>query len=342
MAGIGRDALRAWDEEQAQAGVWDPDPPAIAAQRRAVRRWNLEADALTKAAAELPSCGRNWVAFTCPGGHVHHVRRRCGLATLCPDCARAESARLAALYAVRVRALLARSPGGVRARLVTLALRPRAAETLPDAFERCRLHGKRVLRVLWGIPVDRLDWQLYRRVFPLVPRELAAVDGRERRAWTARRRRVEADARRRLSGWLIASEFGERGMKAHVHALVVGRWIPQHRIAEAWRLVTGDSAIVDVRLARDVKEVTKYAVKFFGRAPAELASLYRATCGRRRIEAVGQLRKPIEGEVRDRAPIACPTCGEPLKAIGLIPAALWAIGVREPLEQHRFRARAGP
>jgi hypothetical protein len=240
---------------------------------------------------------------------------------------------------------MARSPGGVRPRLVTLALRPKATEDLSDAFERCRLAGKRVLRVLWGVPISAADWRLYRRVFPLHPRETAAAGGRERTAWAARRRRVEADTRRRLAGWLIASEFGERGMKAHVHALVVGRWHPQGRISEAWRLATGDSSIVDVRLARDVKEVTKYAVKFFARSPEELASLYRATCGRRRIEAVGQLRGAVEGEQPECEPVTCGVCGEVMRPWGLIPPALVDQGVQVPPEQYLFRsrrARAGP
>lgn len=368
-AEIARGALRAYDEAEAQRPDREltafkrrvtsrstgevrwvteygrQEPPTITALRRAVRRHQLEADMLCRAADELPACGRGRVVFRCSHGHTHQVVRTCRLATLCPDCARAESARLSQLYAVRVRALLARSPGGVRARMVTLALRPKATETLPDVFERCRLAGKRVLRVLWGVPLSAADWRLYRRVFPLHPRETAAAGGRERTAWAARRRRVEADSRRRLAGWLIASEFGERGMKAHVHALVVGRWHPQARIAEAWRLATGDSSIVDVRLAHDVKEVTKYAVKFFTRSPEELASLYRATCGRRRIEAVGQLRGAVEGERPEREPVMCGVCGEVMQPWGLIPPALVDQGVEVPPDNYLFRsrrARAGP
>lgn len=343
MADVVRDGVRRLDEMEAQAGrAGAEDPPAVAAMRRQIGRLSREADALFKAADEYPLCGRAWVYHVCraPGCKgVLHTARRCGLATICPACARSAAGRLRAIYTARVSAQLAGALKGIRPRLVTLALRPNASETLTDSFERCRVAGKLALRVLFGVPSSRREWAAYFLVFPVTAAELRAAA--MPRAKTARRRRVRANPLRNAAGWLIASEFGERGMKAHVHALVIGRYVPQALVSKCWRLLTG-SFIADIRIARDVGEVTKYPVKFIARSPDELAQLYRATAGRRRIEAFGCLRG---GEDGDREALACPCCGGPVRAVGLIPAALWAMGVRIPDAEHRFRGakpREGP
>lgn len=347
-ADVLREGVRRLDEAEAQAGrSADPDSPVVAAMRRQLARLYREADALFKAGDEYLLCGRAWVHHECTTrgcSGVVHTLRRCGLATVCPDCARAEAARLRTIYTARVNVQLAGALKGIRPRLVTLALRPHAGETLPDAFERCRAAGKLALRVLWGVPTRKREWALYFELFPVTAAELARADGKLHRATAARRRRVKTDRLRQAAGWLIASEFGERGMKAHVHALVIGRYVPQATISKCWRILTG-SFVTDIRLAKSVREVTKYAVKFIRRSPDELAQLYRATCGRRRIEAVGCLRGRVEGEDGEREPLVCPCCGGPVVPVGLIASELWAMGVRAPPAEHRFRGvkpREGP
>jgi len=337
-------AVRAWDEWAAPGG--EDEPATVTAQRAGLRRRQTEIVALDKAADTLERCGRDLIAWRCTANpaHVHITRRWCGLATLCPDCARMESGRLAAVYGERVRAVLRRGVKGVRARLVTLALRPRATETLEDAFERCREHGRRVLRVLYGVPVGRKDWQLYRELFPLSARELEAAGDKPRQAWAARRRQVEAATIRKAAGWLVASEFGERGMKAHVHALVLGRYVSHRLLSRAWHLATGDSFVADVRPARNVLEVVKYPVKHIARSPAELAALYRVMAARRRIEAYGSLRARSAGEQDAKPGMTCPECGEAMEGWGVIPEVMARAGVRAPPSAYQFRpfGRAGP
>lgn len=48
----------------------------------------------------------------------------------------------------------------------------------------------------------------------------------------------------------------------HLHVLVVGRFIPHSELRKAWYAVTGDSLIVDIRLARNKGDVSHYVTKY--------------------------------------------------------------------------------
>jgi hypothetical protein len=48
----------------------------------------------------------------------------------------------------------------------------------------------------------------------------------------------------------------------HLHCLLEGKYLPQKEIADLWFQVTGDSRIVDIRLARNAKMVVHYVVKY--------------------------------------------------------------------------------
>lgn len=48
----------------------------------------------------------------------------------------------------------------------------------------------------------------------------------------------------------------------HVHLIVEGSYMPQHRLSEEWLAVTGDSSIVDIRLVREVDDVIRYVCKY--------------------------------------------------------------------------------
>lgn len=57
----------------------------------------------------------------------------------------------------------------------------------------------------------------------------------------------------------------------HLHVLTVGRFIQQQQLRDAWLAVTGDSHVVDVRLVKDEKSVSKYVTKYVTKpAPNEL------------------------------------------------------------------------
>jgi hypothetical protein len=91
---------------------------------------------------------------------------------------------------------------------------------------------------------------------------------------------------------------GERRFHPHLHALVVGRWISQKRLADEWRRVTGDSFVVDVRLVRDPADVAHYVVKYASkpgdtklfRSPEALLHAMRALHGRRTCFTFGVCR----------------------------------------------------
>lgn len=346
-AQILRGAVLEWD----QAHPFDKPEPVIEAQRAILRRRFLEADSLRRAADAYERCGRDWLVAECSNGHQHRRLKRCGLVTICPDCARDASDRMTAIYSRRIRAALAAAPPGIRPRMVTLALRPHGTETLVDAFERCLDASAAALRILYGIPRGAREWRVYFQLHELAVRRAVARTAertragrrrtpraREREAKATIRKRVQADRLRRGAGWINAAEFGERGMKAHAHAYVLGRYVRHREISRCWELLTG-SYIVHVQRARGVREVVKYAVKMIERTAGELAKIYAATCGRRRIEAAGVLRAPLPEERAPAEPPTCPDCGQPLQMIGELREEHIRMGIRSPPEAYRFRRR---
>jgi hypothetical protein len=309
-------------------------------------RLNAQADALGKAAAAYVDCGRGCVYYECVGrgGHPELRPRYCQLATICPDCAARRAAVVGEKYGARVALALEAARPGLRLRLVTAGLRPHGGETPDDALGRCQPLFKSLLRVCYGIPQGKREWAVYYALAPVTAGELATF-GTQRKAKAGRRRRVVSDLLRRQAGWVVGLEFGERAMLAHGHALVLGRYVDKRILSRCWRLLTGDSFIVDVRKADlgSVREVLKYTVKLSARTPAQLAAIYRATCGRRRVEAYGCLRgvcvfEQVNEWLRER--LRCEECGEPLKARGTIPASFRAMGVHSPPPGYWFKPRA--
>lgn len=52
------------------------------------------------------------------------------------------------------------------------------------------------------------------------------------------------------------------GWHVHYHVLFQGRYIVRSELSRVWKTITGDSDIVDVRLARSRRNVAKYVVKY--------------------------------------------------------------------------------
>jgi len=50
----------------------------------------------------------------------------------------------------------------------------------------------------------------------------------------------------------------------HLHIIVEGKYIPQQQLSNAWKDITGDSYIVDVRAVSNEKEVAQYVCKYVG------------------------------------------------------------------------------
>ena len=49
---------------------------------------------------------------------------------------------------------------------------------------------------------------------------------------------------------------------AHLHVIAEGTYIPKDRLSKAWRSITRDSFIVDIRLVRHPAQVTRYVTKY--------------------------------------------------------------------------------
>ena len=88
----------------------------------------------------------------------------------------------------------------------------------------------------------------------------------------------------------------------HYHVLFQGKYIVRTELAAAWKAITGDSDIVDVRLARDRKNVARYVTKYVSkpldmtcsRDDALLDEAVRALKGVRLMDTFGAWRgKPL-------------------------------------------------
>lgn len=96
----------------------------------------------------------------------------------------------------------------------------------------------------------------------------------------------------------------------HVHVMMTGKYLPQKAIRDAWHEITGDSFVVDIRLARDEATVTRYLAKYVtkGWSPRvfhlrdKLVEILHAMAGRKLVITFGTwsklrlLEPPPDGE----------------------------------------------
>lgn len=81
----------------------------------------------------------------------------------------------------------------------------------------------------------------------------------------------------------------------HLHLLVEGEYVPAGHLAKKWHAITGDSFIVDVRLAADATTAARYVVKYLGkpvpssiiRDHEHLVEAIQALTGRRMVSTFG-------------------------------------------------------
>lgn len=55
---------------------------------------------------------------------------------------------------------------------------------------------------------------------------------------------------------------GSGGWHVHVHCLVEGHFLPKQELSDAWRTITGDSYIVDIRPVPDIRAKAQYVTKY--------------------------------------------------------------------------------
>lgn len=197
----------------------------------------------------------------------------------CPVCSHARSAELVRNYEPIVLDALTASPDSYRLKHVVL--------TTPYP-----------LTAKWiGV--------VYRKIWKQVVATLEDVWGVKARYWK------DHDL-----GIIGSSEFGDDGLKLHIHMLVLSPWIDREKLSRAWSSHTsGQCKIVFVRACNDVSrgltETLKYATKLTELPPSLVPKLHEVLKGTRRVRAFGVFAWKL-AKVQ-RAPAVCPTCGAALQ-----------------------------
>lgn len=98
-----------------------------------------------------------------------------------------------------------------------------------------------------------------------------------------------------------------RGFHLHLHVIYAGDFIPRELIKEAWRRITGDSFIIDIRKVNDVGRAVKYLLGDLLQRPrirpGDRTKYNEALKGARLIQGFGSWAK-----LKIRTPFVCPNC----------------------------------
>ncbi|MCH9032333.1 MAG: protein rep [candidate division Zixibacteria bacterium] len=97
----------------------------------------------------------------------------------------------------------------------------------------------------------------------------------------------------------------------HVHLIVYGDYVPQHKISDLWREITGDSFVVDIRKLTHRKKQVGYILKYIhkphrGNDPEDVARYLDIITGVRRVHTYGVF---YNFKFTANASVACFTCG---------------------------------
>jgi predicted nucleic acid-binding Zn ribbon protein len=104
----------------------------------------------------------------------------------------------------------------------------------------------------------------------------------------------------------------QKSLSPHIHAIVYGPYVPQEILSCAWRALTGDSYVVDIRQIRSVSDAQEYVFKYISKPPSNLerandVAVYVAvTRGFRRLHSFGIWYNI--GRIEPHS-VGCPVCG---------------------------------
>ena len=119
--------------------------------------------------------------------------------------------------------------------------------------------------------------------------------------------------RSKVRGGLYAIEVVNKGKgwNIHMHVLLDANYIDQKQISQDWRELTGDSYIVDIRIADSPKKGLHYILKYLSKPPQlngeDAKNQYQKVLkGVRLVQPFGSLYRDLKLEHRD---LACPKCG---------------------------------
>ncbi len=129
---------------------------------------------------------------------------------------------------------------------------------------------------------------------------------RLRKSFAALRKRVNGAI---SAGWYILQMTNEgNGWHLHLHAIYRGSYIPTQKISRLWHEITGDSFIVDIRIAERWEGALRYVLKDFLQSPRirpedekEYNSIF---FGSRMVQGFGEYAK-----LSFKKPYLCPKCG---------------------------------
>ena len=210
---------------------------------------------------------------------------------LCPECARRHSARLLARYVPVMTKALHNGKQRFSIRQVVLTTDIHVSD--PDLQAKIKLYASKVK--------------------PLFDRVIVNSKGNRISDWG------------KSQGMLFGFEFGEDGQHLHFHCLHYGQFLPQDKISEAWKALTGYSVVYVNAKARKndpveaiegaVAETVKYTTKFWkvdvetGEKqyiePKHVVHIHQALKGQRRFRSYGIFYNVPEPE---KEPCTCKVC----------------------------------
>ena len=239
----------------------------------------LDRAGFTKEAMEFRRCRSPESVFgyrVCHNDPAHYTKRighTCHL-RICPECGRAESARLVKQYFPHV--LAAADSGHERFGLKHMILTTDTRVSDPKA------------------------WEVYRRNWKNIDLLFDELLGK---GWHAGGR-----------GTIASAEFGEEGAKLHYHIVFYGEYIEQAEISRVWAKLTDCPVVwirkvYNVRKA--VKEICKYAAKLTMLDPVDTVKAFTIIKGSRRVRTRGLFYNlpPVEEEKQTK----CKCCGADLE-----------------------------
>lgn len=175
----------------------------------------------------------------------------------------------------------------------------------PCAVERARVIAHNVLELAGSNRLRFATLTLRASASPLKERI------RQLRSYFLRLKRTRL-WKRSVSAGIVCLEVKRyktvEGWHCHYHILFHGRYIVRDELARTWKTITGDSDIVDVRLARDRKNIARYITKYvskpldttYARTDDLLDEAVEALKGVRLMDAFGAWRgKPLTRSIDD-------------------------------------------
>lgn len=129
---------------------------------------------------------------------------------------------------------------------------------LPCQRERSRVIATNIVEYLDGAPVRFATLTLRHST-------AALTHSLDRLLTSFRALRRSPTWRRHVTGGLACLEITrgrDNKWHPHLHVLIQGRYLPHSELRSAWFAATGDSTIVDIRMARGDAEVVRYVAKY--------------------------------------------------------------------------------